>query len=121
MRFYKKFILKLVTVCLGLVFLLFYFTAFLILGCSYELVEYYFNEKIIEEEKFDDSNIKDNVGKDFNSSFFILVVIAFLIIFGIVLQPFYLIYKIIQSIANFYKKFGCMCTCICENIDRNKY
>ncbi len=127
--FFLSFIFTLVAFCLIIVLYIFF-------GAAYELIKFYNNKKYQYSDYDSDIDLSDYVGNGqavtnevnntrmnnslnaivqrnnsmrnnngkCNRDYFIYIL---LFILGLILQPFFLVYKFLQTLMECYKKFGC--------------
>jgi hypothetical protein len=99
---------------------------FFIFGCAYEFIKYYKNSKnekpkdkressVSQTEESNERNInsdssivyKKNRSRQCSSAADIFVIFL-LIILGMVLQPFFLLFKLMEMIMECYRTYGCL-------------
>ena len=127
--FFLSFIFTLVAFCLIIVLYIFF-------GAAYELIKFYNNKKYQYSDYDSDIDLSDYVGNvqavtnevnntRMNNSLNAIVqrnnsmrnnngkckrdyfIYILLFILGLILQPFFLVYKFLQTLMECYKKFGC--------------
>ena len=108
-----------------IVFLFILFGLYIFFGACYELIKFYNNKKYSSD---DDSIIESDLSYDVNAvrnhrihirdierqvknkkkiNCNEVFIYFFLFILGIIIQPFFLIYKILKSLMECYRRFGC--------------
>ena len=127
--FFLSFIFTLVAFCLIIVLYIFF-------GAAYELIKFYNNKKYRDNDFDSDIDLSDYVANGqgvtnevnntrMNNSLNVIVqrnsslrnnngkcdkdffVYILLFLLGMILQPFFLVYKFLQTLMECYKKFGC--------------
>jgi hypothetical protein len=127
--FFLSFIFTLIAFCLIIVLYIFF-------GAAYELIKFYNNKKYRDNDFDSDIDLSDYVANGqgvtnevnntrMNNSLNVIVqrnsslrnnngkcdkdffVYILLFLLGMILQPFFLVYKFLQTLMECYKKFGC--------------
>ena len=88
------------------------------MGCPYEFVKYYLNRNDKDNDDDDDMSISDyenqknkneeDDDEDKPLNWKDYIIIFFLIVLGVFLQPLYLLFYILMALVEFYRQCGCM-------------
>jgi hypothetical protein len=127
-----RFLWFLVVLILGIFAVALYILFFLLFGASYEIINCYLDDRNRKHEEEDENNnVANHRGSSFNFNISDIsqssrkkevrrmsvndepltnreyTIIGLLVAVGILLQPFYLMLKVIEIMMECYRKFGC--------------